>query len=130
MSELIAQLTEWRDAVLERLPPWWPRALAGILIVIGILVPFGFAETSGFLDATIKALAFVVMALGLNIVVGFAGLLDLGYVAFYALGAYSMGWFASSFFFKAHVHVLSAATASLPGIHLNKKKRQGIKEKR
>ena len=44
-------------------------------------------------DATI-ALAYVVMALGLNIVVGFAGLLDLGYVAFYAIGAYTIGWFA------------------------------------
>ena len=46
------------------------------------------------------------MALGLNIVVGFAGLLDLGYVAFYALGAYCVGWFGSTFFFKAHLHVL------------------------
>src|SRR5205814_4134075 len=120
MSELIAQLTEWRDAVLERLPPWWPRALAAILIAIGILLPFAFGETSGFIDATIKALAFVVMALGLNIVVGFAGLLDLGYVAFYALGAYSMGWFASGFFFKLNVHVLVSPVAStLPGIHLN-----------
>ena len=45
------------------------------------------------------------MSLGLNVVVGFAGLLDLGYVAFYALGAYSLGWFGSDFFFKAHVHV-------------------------
>src|SRR4051795_9218045 len=119
MSEFIAQLSEWRDAVLERLPPWWPQAFAGILIVVGILLPFAFAETSGFLDATIKALAFVVMALGLNIVVGFAGLLDLGYVAFYALGAYSMGWFASGFFFKADVHVLTAALPTTQGIHLN-----------
>src|SRR3954451_2055669 len=119
MSELIAQLTEWRDSLEERLPPWWPQAFAGILIVVGILLPFAFAETSGFLDATIKALAFVVMALGLNIVVGFAGLLDLGYVAFYALGAYSMGWFASGFFFKADVHVLTAALPTTQGIHLN-----------
>jgi branched-chain amino acid transport system permease protein len=119
MNELIAQLTEWRDGLLSRLPPWWPRALAGVLIVIGILLPFGFAVTSGFLDATIKSLAFVVMALGLNIVVGFAGLLDLGYVAFYALGAYSMGWFASSFFFKAHVHILSSALPTSIGIHFN-----------
>ena len=51
-------------------------------------------------------LAYVVFALGLNIVVGFAGLLDLGYVAFFALGAYTLGWFGSDFFFKAHVHVL------------------------
>ena len=35
------------------------------------------------------------MALGLNIIVGFAGLLDLGYVAFFAIGAYAVGWFAS-----------------------------------
>ena len=38
---------------------------------------------------------FVMMALGLNIVVGYAGLLDLGYVAFYAIGAYTAGWIAS-----------------------------------
>jgi branched-chain amino acid transport system permease protein len=119
MSEFVAQLTEWREAVLERLPPWWRQAAVGILIVIGILLPFAFAQTSGFVDATIRALAFVVMALGLNIVVGFAGLLDLGYVAFYALGAYSMGWFASGFFFKADVHVLSAALPTAQGIHLN-----------
>jgi branched-chain amino acid transport system permease protein len=119
MSELVAQLTEWRDGIEERLPSWWPMAVAAILIAIGILLPFAFAPTSGFMDATIKSLAFVVMALGLNIVVGFAGLLDLGYVAFYALGAYSMGWFASGFFFKAHVHVLSSALPTSQGIHLN-----------
>src|SRR5205085_8754417 len=39
---------------------------------------------------------FTMMALGLNFVVGYAGLLDLGYVAFYAMGAYMAGWFASS----------------------------------
>ena len=48
-------------------------------------------------DCTL-ALAYVVMALGLNIIVGFAGLLDLGYVAFFAIGAYTMGWFGSGFF--------------------------------
>jgi branched-chain amino acid transport system permease protein len=120
MSELVAQLNEWRDALRERLPPWWTRALAAALIVFGALLPFFFTATSGFLDKTIIALAYVVMALGLNIVVGFAGLLDLGYVAFYALGAYCIGWFGSSFFFKAHVHVLVSSTAGAQaGIHLN-----------
>src|SRR5919201_1310134 len=38
---------------------------------------------------------YVIMAIGLNIVVGYAGLLDLGYVAFYAMGAYTCAWFAS-----------------------------------
>ena len=44
---------------------------------------------------------FTMMALGLNFVVGYAGLLDLGYVAFYAMGAYMAGWFASSQFANA-----------------------------
>jgi branched-chain amino acid transport system permease protein len=119
MSELVAQLTEWRDAIEARLPSWTPMAVAGILIVVGILLPFAFAPTSSFIDATIKSLAFVVMALGLNIVVGFAGLLDLGYVAFYAIGAYCMGWFASGFFYKADVHILTSALPTVPGIHFN-----------
>jgi branched-chain amino acid transport system permease protein len=37
------------------------------------------------------ALLYIMLALGLNVVVGFAGLLDLGYIAFYAIGAYSAG---------------------------------------
>ncbi len=120
MNELRAQLREWREAVSRRLPSWWSRGLAGALIVIGIVLPFFFAQTSGFINATIIALAYVVMALGLNVVVGFAGLLDLGYVAFYALGAYSVGWFGSSFFFNSHIHVLVSGIASTEiGIHLN-----------
>ena len=120
MNELRAQLREWRDAVHKRLPPWWNRALAGLFIVIGIVLPFLFPPASGFMNATIIAVAYAVMSLGLNVVVGFAGLLDLGYVAFYALGAYSLGWFGSGFFFNEHVHVLVSPVAStLPGIHLN-----------
>ncbi len=119
-GELRAQLREWRAAVDRVLLPWSGRALAGALIVIGIVLPFAFAQDSGFIDATIKAIALAVMALGLNIVVGFAGLLDLGYVAFYALGAYSLGWFGSDFFFKAKVHVLVSGVAAIEtGIHLN-----------
>jgi branched-chain amino acid transport system permease protein len=119
-AEFRAQMHEWREGLDRRLPPWWNRALAAILIVLGIVLPFFFSVDSGFLNATIIAVAYAVMSLGLNIVVGFAGLLDLGYVAFYALGAYSLGWFGSGFFFKAHVHVLVSPVAStLPGIHLN-----------
>ena len=78
-AEFRAQMHEWRESVERRLPPWWNRALAGTLIVLGILLPFFFSVDSGFLSATITAVAYAVMALGLNIVVGFAGLLDLGY---------------------------------------------------
>ncbi len=126
MSELKAQLQEWRDAVLGRMPaaPRWvggrwsrPGLLLGVAFLI--VFPLMFSESSGFLQATIIALAYVVMALGLNVVIGFAGLLDLGYVAFYALGAYAVGWFASDFFFAAHVNVLTSATPGEIGIHLN-----------
>ena len=127
MEQFIAQLKEWRAALrvrsgaLEsRLPRWWTRALAGLLLAFGLVFPFFFTQGSGFLGATVTALAYAVMALGLNVVVGFAGLLDLGYVAFYALGAYSSAWFGSEFFFNKHVHVLASPVAShLIGIHLN-----------
>jgi branched-chain amino acid transport system permease protein len=123
MSELIKQLQEWRasiQALTRRLPWWSQRALAAVLIVVAIVLPFFFSQSSGFMNATILALAYVVMALGLNIVVGFAGLLDLGYVAFYAFGAYCMGWFGSDFFFNLHVHVgVTGVAAHEIGIHLN-----------
>jgi branched-chain amino acid transport system permease protein len=120
MSELRAQLAEWRAAINRRLPARSSRALAALLLVIGVVLPFFFSPSSGFMNATVIAVAFAVMSLGLNIVVGFAGLLDLGYVAFYALGAYSLGWFGSDFFFKAHVHVgVSGVAAHEIGIHLN-----------
>ena len=119
-GELRAQLREWRQAAARFMPPWWARALAAVLIVIAIVLPFFFSTGSGFMNATIIAIAYAVMSLGLNVVVGFAGLLDLGYVAFFALGAYSLGWFGSDFFFKAHVHVLvSGIAAHEIGIHLN-----------
>ena len=63
-------------------------------------------------------LVYVMLALGLNIVVGYAGLLDLGYAAFYALGAYTVGWFALSQFDGLDIHIGSIAPGTLPGIHL------------
>ena len=54
-------------------------------------------------STVVVMMIFTVMALGLNFVVGYAGLLDLGYVAFYAMGAYMAGWFASDQFAKQNV---------------------------
>src|SRR6202007_3244113 len=120
MNELVAQLNEWRAARARVLPWWGRRAVALALLAFGVVLPFLVSQAGDFMNATVIALAYVVMALGLNIVVGFAGLLDLGYVAFYAFGAYCVGWFGSGFFFRAHVHVLVSKVAStLPGIHLN-----------
>jgi len=94
--------------------------LTVVAIVFAFLFPFFFDSGSGFIGDSTTALIYVVMALGLNIVVGFAGLLDLGYVAFFAIGAYTMGWLGSSWFADANVHVgVSEILQKQPGIHLN-----------
>jgi branched-chain amino acid transport system permease protein len=62
---------------------------------------------------------FGIMAIGLNIVAGFAGLLDLGYVAFYAVGAYTAGWFASGQFEQVQFHFFSSVPNDEPGIHIS-----------
>ena len=79
------------------LPAWWSRVLAAAFVAVGVAVPFLFGGNSGFMNATIIAFAYAVMSLGLNIVVGLAGLLDLGYVAFYAVGAYAYALLALDF---------------------------------
>jgi branched-chain amino acid transport system permease protein len=99
-------------------------AIAVVVLGLAVFLPYFFDPRASFMNNAVLALAYVVMALGLNIVVGFAGLLDLGYVAFYAFGAYSMGWFASDFFNRVNgekgIHVFVGEFAStLPGIHLN-----------
>lgn len=66
-----------------------------------------------------EALVWVICALGLNIVVGYAGLLDLGFVAFWAIGGYSAGWFMSAFFRQVNVHFFSTVPKTMPGIHLS-----------
>src|SRR6186997_2260267 len=103
---------------------WLRRGLVGLFFAFLIIFPFLFPETDTKVDVATTALAYVVMALGLNIVVGFAGLLDLGYVAFYALGALTMGWLGSAFVFDINngkgVHFgVSENLQQVPGIHMN-----------
>ena len=66
---------------------------AGILAIC--LVPYIGLSNPFLLELGFQICAFATLALGLNIVVGFAGLLDLGYIAFYAVGAYSWAFFGS-----------------------------------
>ena len=72
------------------------------------------------LGSMVVMLVFTMMAVGLNVVIGYAGLLDLGYVAFYAAGAYMAAWFASQQFEQWTFHFGAVGiNPELPGIHLS-----------
>ncbi len=115
-----------QSALVARLTAPATQKLILPVVFLGLmaLVPLVLDQSSPLLrDATLAA-AYVVMALGLNIIVGFAGLLDLGYVAFFAIGAYTIGWLGSGFFAEANggegIHIaVTGFAASLPGIHVN-----------
>jgi len=101
----------WRGGVQRRAERvgWWPRlALAGML---GAIVPL--LLTNDFqLQVGINALLLAMLALGLNVAVGWAGLLDLGYIAFYGFGAYGFALLSSNQLSSAGVHL--PAYASIP----------------
>jgi branched-chain amino acid transport system permease protein len=98
--------------------------LPALLIVAAFVFPIvdSALETDLMFPAIIVAM-YILLALGLNIVVGFAGLLDLGFVAFYALGAYVVGWLASSHFRQVSFSLGSTAASITggdpPGIHIS-----------
>ena len=94
------------------------------LIVVALAaLPFALATVgTAWVRITNLAILFALLSLGLNIVVGFAGLLDLGYIAFYAIGAYVYALLASPHF---NIHLpwwvilpIGAATACLFGVLL------------
>jgi branched-chain amino acid transport system permease protein len=85
-------------------PAWIARGLQRIgqfagpaLLAFAVTLPFLFYDNRYILDLGILVLTYVMLGWGLNIVVGLAGLLDLGYVAFYAVGAYSYALLAQNF---------------------------------
>jgi branched-chain amino acid transport system permease protein len=70
------------------------RLHPGLAFAVAIALPLLFSN-GGFVNFLADAGAFVLLALGLNVVVGFAGLLDLGYAAFFAIGSYTFAMLAS-----------------------------------
>jgi branched-chain amino acid transport system permease protein len=76
-----------------RVPAWLKLALG--CVTLGVLMPILGTINGYYLEVATQVGIFVALALGLNIVVGLAGLLDLGYVAFYAVGAYTWAIFGS-----------------------------------
>src|SRR5947199_3600629 len=82
-----------RDRIRDR-----DTAVYGVLLIVALVWPMAtiFATGDTFLTSqAAHAGTWVLLAVGLNVVVGFAGLLDLGYAAFFAIGAYSYALFAS-----------------------------------
>ena len=100
-------------------------AAAVVYVLYGFVLarlPYGLQDFfRTWLPATSmnEALVWVICALGLNIVVGYAGLLDLGYVAFWAIGGYSAGWFMSAFFQQVNIHVGGTTVVQSRGIHIS-----------
>ena len=103
-------------------------AVPTIVLVVAVTYPFYidslpemnlFGEFPSMETAVIMGV-FAIMAVGLNIVVGYAGLLDLGYVAFYAMGAYTVAWFASVQFAGENVRFGAVGVGeNTPGIHIS-----------
>src|SRR5690606_25396394 len=92
MSHAIA--TSSRTGITPKV--WLGIALCGVVLAV---LPFVLGMAGQSWVRTLNfALLYVMLALGLNVVVGFAGLLDLGYIAFYAVGAYVWALLASPHF--------------------------------
>jgi branched-chain amino acid transport system permease protein len=100
-----------------------PRVVA--VFALAAVAPLFFSASGDVLNNMVLAAAYVVMALGLNIIVGFAGLLDLGYVACFAIGAYTAAYFGSGFWANAGSDeggiaiLVGDSVAGTPGIHVN-----------
>lgn len=84
------------------------KLITGLVLAL-LIIPVIGVRNIFYLEVIFQISVFAALALGLNIVVGFAGLLDLGYVAFYAVGAYLWAFFGSQQFF-----VLSFAPGTQP----------------
>jgi branched-chain amino acid transport system permease protein len=82
---------------LKKIPAAVSPYFAAALLIFALLVPVIFYGNRYLLDLAILIVTYIMLGFGLNIVVGLAGLLDLGYVAFYAVGAYSYALLAQDF---------------------------------
>jgi len=128
MSTAAATVRSNATSLRRMLPNWaWMIVFLALAILYPYILDQLLATPDDLLDASIQTLAYIIMALGLNIVVGFAGLLDLGYVAFFAIGAFVMGWLGSQQFPDVAggkgIHILTPAKSAfgsdVPGIHVN-----------
>jgi branched-chain amino acid transport system permease protein len=86
-------------ALIDTKHPMVAKAGVVLVAIVLALLPFALAGIgTAWVRITNLAILYILLSLGLNIVVGFAGLLDLGYIAFYAVGAYVYALLASPHF--------------------------------
>lgn len=118
----------------------WVREKWPLLVLAGLAILYPFIDSlllsvtnrniGGYTGSFVNIIIFSLLALGLNIVVGYAGLLDLGYAAFFAIGAYTMAlvttpsppWFAPAVPFPFNYFwvglIIAAAVAAFSGLIL------------
>src|SRR5436190_7808011 len=110
--QLLGGAREW----FEQAPRWIRRLVIAAVIVFAavlpLLLPYITANSQYYTQLLTKSGVAALLALGLNVVVGFAGLLDLGYVAFFAVGAYAFAIFSGAAQYSI------AIFNSLPGQHV------------
>lgn len=107
-------MTDGCDAALAPAPSRpvpWQNLGAGVLLV-GAALALPSVANGYVLEVATSALLYVVLCIGLNIVVGYAGLLDLGYAAFFAVGAYTAGILTTEFAFNFWLTVPVAMVAA------------------
>ena len=115
----MSQAREWYGSL-----PWWANALVIVgLIAAAAAVPFILNATlgtgAGYWESIgVKIGIAALLALGLNVVVGFAGLLDLGYIAFFAIGAYTYAIFTGAAHFNIERFANQSKTFPLPEWHM------------
>ncbi len=91
-----AQLTKLQEAREEKIRHF-SQLISIMVILVAFFLPMTPFANRYILDVGTLILTYIMLAWGLNIIVGYAGLLDLGYVAFYAIGAYSYALFSTIF---------------------------------
>jgi len=114
-----------RRGRLRSMPLWFTVAAVLIFVfyqfILGNLVEPVQTFVNDWLPmGTInQCVIWAMLAIGLNVVVGYAGLLDLGYVAFWAIGGYVAGGIMSPFFAQWNVNVAGSAVGGGSGVHIN-----------
>jgi len=97
----------------------WLHCWGALAFAVAVLVPIVFYDNRYVVDTATTVLIYVLLGWGLNVVVGLAGLLDLGYVAFYAAGAYTYAVLATEFGLSFWLCLpLAMAVAAVLGIIL------------